>query len=104
MQGLKLFDINNSDIKKIVSVTDTGANVVAAFKNHVRMSCASHVLNTVLSNTFQETNMNGATAQLELIRTCKPLVQYFKHAGLMKQECETLWNSKLLLLCPMPGQ
>lgn len=54
LKALKEFDISGRDLDRIVLVTDRGAYMVAAFKSYTRLSCSSHILNTVLSKTFQQ--------------------------------------------------
>lgn len=40
----------NIDIKRCVFTTDRGGNIVNAFKNDIRLDCAAHILNTVVTN------------------------------------------------------
>lgn len=80
-----------------VMVTDNGSNVVAAFKNYSRQSCACHNINLVMSDLFEKSNFDDIKT---LVEACKKLVCYFKHSQLnsklsktLKQQVKTRWNS-----------
>ncbi|KAK5856934.1 hypothetical protein PBY51_010212 [Eleginops maclovinus] len=86
-----------------VFVTDNGSNVVSAFRDYIRLSCAGHNLNLALKYTFD--HLEADSLVTKLIKDCKVLVCHFKKAGLqkkleqtLKQAIETRWNSKLQML------
>ena len=64
-------------------MTDNGSNVVAAFKDYVRLSCAGHNINLVLKYVFDhldETNELHISV-INLMKESKTLVTHFKRAG-----------------------
>ncbi|KAM3865308.1 uncharacterized protein ACN63O_011008 [Diretmus argenteus] len=90
-----------------VFVTDNGSNMVAAFKDYVRLSCAAHNINLVLKYVFDHLEEDNPTHSrvITLLKESKTLVSHFKRAGLqneldetLKQAVETRWNSRLLML------
>ncbi|KAK7878989.1 hypothetical protein WMY93_034178 [Mugilogobius chulae] len=90
-----------------VFVTDNGSNVVSAFKDYVRLSCAGHNINLALKYVFDnlEDDNPRHSPVIKLLHESKTLVSHFKRAGLqneldqtLKQAVETRWNSKLLML------
>ena len=66
-----------------VFVTDNGSNVVAAFKDYVRLSCAGHNLNLVLKYVFDHLEEDNPlhSGVIKLLKDCKTLVSHFKKAG-----------------------
>lgn len=66
-----------------VFVTDNGSNVVAAFKDYVRLSCAGHNLNLVLKYVFDNLDEGNPAhnSVIRLFKDCKTLVAHFKKAG-----------------------
>lgn len=63
-----------------VFVQDNGSNVVAAFKDYVRLSCAGHNLNLVLKYVFDHLEEDNSMHS-RVIKECKILVSHFKKAG-----------------------
>uniref|UniRef100_A0A3B3BG73 BED-type domain-containing protein n=1 Tax=Oryzias melastigma TaxID=30732 RepID=A0A3B3BG73_ORYME len=95
--------LNNNN----VFVTDNGSNVVAAFKDYVRLSCAGHNINLVLKHVFDHLNEDNPVHSriIKLFKETKTLVTHFKRAGLqkeldqsLKQAVETRWNTRLAML------
>lgn len=105
-QNLRAFGIDCSVLgKKIVFVTDRGANMVASLRGFTRLNCSAHVLNSVLSHALSPTVMSEVPDAGQLISDAKKLVSYFKHSGLqvkltksLKQSVETRWNSTVDML------
>ncbi|KAI2644598.1 Zinc finger protein 618 [Labeo rohita] len=93
--------------KDIIVVTDNGSNVVAAFKDYTRLSCAGHNINLILKYTFDHLDVENPQHRpvIHLFRDVKTLVTHFKRAGLqkaldrsLKQAVETRWNTRLAML------
>ncbi|CAM4695518.1 unnamed protein product [Leuciscus chuanchicus] len=93
--------------KDVVVVTDNGSNVVAAFKDYTRLSCAGHTINLILKYTFDHLDVENPlhSPVINLFRDVKTLVTHFKRAGLqkaldrsLKQAVETRWNTILAML------
>ncbi|RXN36597.1 trace amine-associated receptor 13c-like protein [Labeo rohita] len=88
-------------------VTDNGSNVVAAFKDYVRLSCAGHNINLILKHVFDQLDEDNPvhSSIIKLFKDTKTLVTHFKRAGLqkaldqsLKQSVETRWNTRLAML------
>ncbi|KAK3925971.1 Transposable element Hobo transposase [Frankliniella fusca] len=47
-----LLDIEEEEVRKIVFVSDRGANLVSALKDVVRLNCIAHIINTVLKTAL----------------------------------------------------
>ena len=64
-------------------MTDNGSNVVAAFKDYVRLSCAAHNINLVLKYVFDHLEEDNPTHSrvITLLKESKTLVSHFKRAG-----------------------
>ncbi|KAL0965778.1 hypothetical protein UPYG_G00285610 [Umbra pygmaea] len=101
---LQEFGILSNDI---AFVTDNGSNVVAAFKDYVRLSCAGHNINLILKHVFDHLDENNPVHSniIKLFKDTKTLVTHFKRAGLqkaldqsLKQSVETRWNTRLAML------
>ncbi|XP_019719169.1 zinc finger BED domain-containing protein 1-like isoform X2 [Hippocampus comes] len=101
---LQEFGILSEDI---VLVTDDGSDVVAAFQDYTRLSCASHNIDLILRHVFEcldEKNpLHGPV--VKLMAATKALVTHLKREGLdddleqpLEQAAETRWNSKLAVL------
>lgn len=105
-QNLRVFGIDCSLMgKKIVFVTDRGANMVAALRGFNRLNCSAHVLNAVLSHALSPAVVDQVPEVAQLLTDVKKLVSYFKHSGLqamldssLKQSVETRWNSTVDML------
>ncbi len=69
--------------KDIVVVTDNGSNVVAAFKDYTRLSCAGHNINLILKYTFDHLDVENPqhSPVISLFQDAKTLVTHFKRAG-----------------------
>jgi len=93
------------DVEKVIFVTDRGANMLAAMKNFKQISCADHMLNTVLTHLFEDKALEDCPGISSLLSASKQIVRYFKKTGLMrhlptslKQEVCTRWNTMFYLL------
>lgn len=64
-------------------VTDNGSNVVAAFKDYVRLSCAGHNINLILKHVFDHLDEDNPVHSniIKLFKDTKTLVTHFKRAG-----------------------
>lgn len=98
---------------KLVYVTDRGANIVAALRAVTRLSCAAHILNTVLSTTFTKLSQEDVYGEevTTMIDSAKSLVTYFKQTNLqarlkktLKASVETRWNSQHTMLESISSQ
>ncbi|CAM4706528.1 unnamed protein product [Leuciscus chuanchicus] len=69
--------------KDVVVVTDNGSNVVTAFKDYTRLSCAGHNINLILKYTFDHLDVENPlhSPVINLFRDVKTLVTHFKRAG-----------------------
>ncbi len=91
-------------LKKTRWVTDQGSNIICALKKpYTRDNCRTHLISTILRNTFDSDDI--ALAIPKLLRSCKNIVKYLKQSGksnwlssAVLQECETRWNTKLAML------
>lgn len=90
--GRYLFD----EFSKIAFVTDRGANIVKALEHEIRLSCADHVINNVLSKATDNTPVVA-----EVFRVASKLVKYTKKSNVFRQlettlkaDCPTRWNTK----------
>jgi uncharacterized protein involved in tolerance to divalent cations len=91
--------------EKLVFVTDRGANVLAALKEYKHLSCCDHIINTILSHTFDARELDTNPEVRSLLSASKELVRYFKKSSKMKllrtslkQEVSTRWNTMFALL------
>lgn len=96
------FEVN---AEKVVFVTDRGANMLKALKDHKHISCCDHMINTVLSHVFDDEVLDELPRVRSLLSGSKELVRYFKKSGNMrllptslKQEVSTRWNTMFYLL------
>ncbi|KAJ8356841.1 hypothetical protein SKAU_G00196350 [Synaphobranchus kaupii] len=101
---LQEFGIQSKDN---VFVTDNGSNVVAAFKDYRRLSCAGHNINLILKHVFDHLDEDNPMHSIiiNLLKESKTLVTHLKKAGLqkelelsLKQAVETRWNTRLAML------
>lgn len=84
-------------------VTDRGSDVVRAFKGrYIRKNCYCHVINTILSNTFEHHTPIHVDV---FISDCKSIITYLKQSCKAnqatytpKQEVSTRWNSRLRMI------
>ncbi|KAJ8351984.1 hypothetical protein SKAU_G00234600 [Synaphobranchus kaupii] len=85
----------------------TVSNVVAAFKDYRRLSCAGHNINLILKHVFDHLDEDNPMHSIiiNLLKESKTLVTHFKRAGLqkelelsLKQAVETRWNTRLAML------
>lgn len=101
IQALRRYSIEDF-FTKLVYVTDRGSNIVAALRSVTRLSCAAHILNTVLYSTIGKPSQEDAFGEevTTLVTGAKSLVTYFKQTSLqnrlkktLKASVETRWNS-----------
>ncbi|KAI4811469.1 hypothetical protein KUCAC02_014374 [Chaenocephalus aceratus] len=101
IQALRRYSIEDF-FTKLVYVTDRGSNIVAALRSVTRLSCAAHILNTVLYTTIGKPSQEDAFGEevTTLVTGAKSLVTYFKQTSLqnrlkktLKASVETRWNS-----------
>ncbi|RXM36600.1 Cyclin-J [Acipenser ruthenus] len=93
---IRLWIFSSEEINNLVFVSDQATNVQAALGQWSHLSCIAHVQKE--QETEEEEEMQPLTSCLE---QCKALATNFKHSGLqvnlkclLKQECETRWNTK----------
>ena len=63
----------------VVFVTDNGANVIAALKEYIRLSCAGQNANLALKDVFDRFPQDSPIMQL--LAHAKTLVTHFKRRG-----------------------
>lgn len=85
--------------KHLVYVSDRGTNIIKALENHVRLNCAAHLIDNVLSRAEEST-----PEAITFFKACTSLVRYTKKAhGILvgrttlKSDCATRWNSKYFM-------
>lgn len=96
--------LNAKLLRKMTFVTDQGSNIVKALKPPFkRRNCRTHLLNTILKNTFDSDDI-PLIIQKTLVN-CKKIVRYLKQSGksnelskAVVQDCGTRWNYKLNML------
>lgn len=106
LQNLRVFGIDATDMgKKIIFVTDRGANMISALREYTRLNCTAHILNVTLSSAFGPAIIEKSPEIASLLTDVKKLVTYFKHSGQqgklkksLKQSIETRWNSNFDML------
>uniref|UniRef100_A0A3P9DLA7 HAT C-terminal dimerisation domain-containing protein n=1 Tax=Maylandia zebra TaxID=106582 RepID=A0A3P9DLA7_9CICH len=106
LQNLRVFGIDATDMgKKIIFVTDRGANMISALREYTRLNCTAHILNVTLSSAFGTAIIEKSPEIASLLTDVKKLVTYFKHSGQqgklkksLKQSIETRWNSNFDML------
>ncbi|KAK7149372.1 hypothetical protein R3I94_008880 [Phoxinus phoxinus] len=94
MEGVKSSDHIRRTVERILQefgilsndtafVTDNGSNVVAAFKDYVRLSCAGHNINLILKHVFDHLDEDNSVHSniIKLFKDIKTLVTHFKRAG-----------------------
>lgn len=83
LQNLRVFGIDATDMgKKIVFVTDRGANMINALREYTRLNCTAHIPNVTLSSAFGSAIIEESPEIAPLLNDVKKLVTYFKHPGL----------------------
>lgn len=90
----------------ITFTTDQGKNIVKALQHHRRINCMAHLLNNILTHTFNDTFLKeNAPTIYNLILKTKQLVEHLKRTGItqilqttVKQDCPTRWNTKYDML------
>ena len=111
-QALRKYSLDEF-FSKLVYVTDRGANIVTALRTVTRLSCAAHILNTVLHTTLGKPAEDDIFAEevSALIESAKSLVTYFKQTNLqnrlkrtLKASVETRWNSLHTMLESISSQ
>ena len=95
-------------------VTDNGANIKAAFHDHVWQGCRGHNINLAASHTLQRKPTKHETNAVHdepidevraLVNVCKEIVTRLKRTQLqheltttLRQSVATRWNSTLFLM------
>ena len=84
--------------------------MIVALKDEERLSCAAHLLNTVLRNTF-DPKKGCPDSITKTLTACKGLVKYFKVSSLrtllrnsLQQSVETIWNWNYFMLVSVKKQ
>lgn len=88
--------------KTITFTTDQGSDIKKALENHSRINCMAHVLNLVLTHTFDRTILRECAPHVsDVITKCISLVGYLERSGMthvlessVKQERSSSWNTK----------
>ena len=97
-----------SMLSRCYFVTDDASNVRLALSSYNRITCACHMLSTVLTHVLEPSTSANSTCPLDMsdrpfaelikctVSQCKSLTTYFKRTGLnnqltttLKQSCET---------------
>jgi hypothetical protein len=74
-----------SDIlSKLIFVTDQGANTVCALQLCIRLNCSSHMINTIIRNTFKKEFLETYLPHINLLTLEVKDVTYLKQSGLVK--------------------
>ena len=101
IQALRKYNLDEF-YSKLVYVTDRGSNIVAALRAVTRLSCAAHILSTVLHTVLGKKSPDDLFHEevTAVIEASKSLVTYFKQTTLqnrlkktLKACVETRWNS-----------
>uniref|UniRef100_A0A3Q2CJ70 BED-type domain-containing protein n=1 Tax=Cyprinodon variegatus TaxID=28743 RepID=A0A3Q2CJ70_CYPVA len=101
IQALRKYSLDEF-FSKLVYVTDRGANIVTALRSVTRLSCAPHILNTVLHTAIGKPSEEDVFSEevSAVIDSSKSLVTYFKQTNLQTRLKKTLkasvkmrWNS-----------
>lgn len=100
----KFVDLQLPDtvLSKLTFTTDQGSNIKKALAQYTRVNCIAHVLNLILTHTFKKAVLEEIAPKiLQLLHSCKSLVEYLKRSGncqklnsTVKQECTSRWNTK----------
>lgn len=93
---LKCFGLNLHD--DITFVTDRGSNIKSALREYVRLDCAAHMVNSIVSKMLRD----ARNPELEVtLKEARSLVTYAKRSEVqcrltktLKAECLTRWNGK----------
>jgi hypothetical protein len=83
-------------------VSDQGANIVCALQQCIRLNCCSHMINTILKNTFKKEFLEISLPHISLLTFEVEDVTYLKQSGLVHhlkttvcQECESRRYSRI---------
>ena len=109
--------LSTSVLSHCCFVTDDASNLILALSAYHRITCACHMLSTVLRHVLQPSTSAHSDCPLDVgdlplvevisktISQCKSVTAYFKRTGLnnkltntLKQTCDTQWNSVLYML------
>jgi hypothetical protein len=65
-------------------VSDQGANIVCALQQSIRLNCSSHMINTILKNTFKKKFLETSLPHISLLTfEVKDVVTCLKQSGLV---------------------
>ncbi len=103
MACLEQLGIDEEAASTLYFTTDCAANYRAAFKDALRIDCASHRSNTILGTAWNKTEAEIPVAK-EFKENCSELVAYLKRSSIknelkysLKSFCCTRWNSHFFL-------
>jgi hypothetical protein len=78
---LAKFEVNSS---RFICMTDRGANMLAAFREGLPVSCCDHIITTVLTHVLDaKKTLEYLSDVKSLLTNGKELIRYFKNSGLM---------------------
>lgn len=88
-------------VKVVAIVTDGGANIVAAcktmFGEDKHLTCFAHQLNTIVSNSLEDTNNSKLTSAIQKL---KRIVTWFHQSVVAADELRKLTDLKLIQSVP----
>lgn len=89
LQYLRIFGIDATEMgRKIVFVTDRGANMISALRGYTRLNCTAHILNVTLSSAFGPAIMEMSPEIAGLL--VGHIFQTLRTAGQAKKVTETI--------------